>query len=69
MAIKLSKPLVQMLRTLTSKQAEAGSKSLKKKFSDLIKGESFVPQQIFNGDQTGLFLKKLPSRTSMAEEE
>ena len=84
---------MQILKTLTSKQAEDGSKSLlrrsgvhsvqkhgeaassnkretekfKKEFSDLIKA-GLVQQQVFNGDETGLFLKKLPNRTLITEE-
>ena len=54
--------------TLTSMQAEDGSKSLQKEFSDLIKA-GFVPQQVFNADKTGLFWKKLPNRSFITEEE
>ena len=41
----------------------------KKVFSDLIKTKGFVPQQVFNGDETGLFFKRLPNRTFITEEE
>ena len=95
MAIKLRKPLVQILKTLTSKQAEYTSKSikkeveftvyldmerqqvqtrkrlrsLKKEISGLIKAEGFVPQQVFNGDETGVLGEKLPNCTFVTQEE
>ena len=31
------------------------SEKFEKEFSDLINAEGFVPQQVFNGDETGLF--------------
>ena len=45
------------------------AKKFKKEFSDLIKAEGFVPQQVFNGEKMCLFYKKLPNRTFMTEEE
>ena len=41
---------------------------LKKEFSD-IKAEGFVPQQVFDGDKTGLFWNMLPNRTFIRQEE
>ena len=34
-----------------------------------MKAADFVPQQVSNGDKTGLLLKKLPNRTFITEEE
>ena len=45
------------------------AKKFKREFSDLIKAESFIPQQVFNRDKTGLFLKKLPNRIFITGEE
>ena len=39
----------------------------KEELCDLIKAEVFVPQQVLNGDETGLFVKKLPNRTFIKE--
>ena len=44
------------------------TKKFKKEFSDLIKAEDFVAQQVFDGDKIGLFLKKLSNRTFTTEE-
>ena len=44
-------------------QARNRQRSLKKELSDLIKAEGFVQQQVFDGDKTCLFFKKLPNRT------
>ena len=33
------------------------------------KAEGFVPQQVFDGDETCIFLKKLPNRTFITKEE
>lgn len=41
------------------KAAEAFPHRLK----DLIEGKGFIPSQIFNVDETGLFWKRMPSRT------
>ena len=38
-------------------------------FSDMIKKESFLPQQVSNADETGLFLKKMPNKTYITKEE
>ena len=45
------------------------AEKLKKEFNDLIKAEGFVTQQVFNGNETGLFLKKFPNHTFITEEE
>ena len=44
------------------------AEKFKKEFSDVLKA-GFVPQQVVNGDKTGLFGKKLPNRTFTTEEE
>uniref|UniRef100_UPI00358F0D9F tigger transposable element-derived protein 1-like isoform X2 n=1 Tax=Myxine glutinosa TaxID=7769 RepID=UPI00358F0D9F len=38
-------------------------------FAELIKAEGYIPQQIFNCDETGLFWKKMPRRTYITAEE
>lgn len=40
-----------------------------KEFNAFVKKEGYVPQQIFNVDETGLFWKKLPNRTYITKEE
>lgn len=38
-------------------------------FSDFVKAEGYLPQQVFNCDETGLFWKKMPNRTYITKEE
>ncbi|XP_064090794.1 tigger transposable element-derived protein 1-like [Macrobrachium nipponense] len=38
-------------------------------FAELIEEEGYIPQQVFNCDETGLFWKKMPRRTYITEEE
>ena len=38
-------------------------------FDKIIKEEDYVPQQVFNCDETGLFWKKMPKRTFITQEE
>ncbi|XP_036130983.1 tigger transposable element-derived protein 1-like [Molossus molossus] len=40
-----------------------------KEFSDYVKAEGFVPEQVFNCDETGLFWKKMPANTYITKEE
>lgn len=40
-----------------------------KKFEELINQEGYIPQQVFNCDETGLFWKKMPRRTYITVEE
>ena len=55
-------------REAASSSKKEAEKS-KKEFSDLIKAVGFIPQQVFNGDETNLFWKKLPNRAFITEEE
>ncbi|XP_033009888.1 tigger transposable element-derived protein 1-like [Lacerta agilis] len=38
-------------------------------FKDYVESQGFVPQQVFNCDETGLFWKKMPRRTYITQEE
>ncbi|XP_069156566.1 tigger transposable element-derived protein 1-like [Procambarus clarkii] len=38
-------------------------------FQEFVDREQFLPQQVFNCDETGLFWKKLPKRTYITQEE
>lgn len=40
-----------------------------KTFSELIEAKGYIPQQVFNCDETGLFWKKMPNRTYITAEE
>ncbi|XP_035210630.1 tigger transposable element-derived protein 1-like [Stegodyphus dumicola] len=54
---------------------EAGSADKKEaekfsiNFQKCIKDEGYCPQQVFNADETGLFWKRMPSRTFITKEE
>ena len=39
------------------------------KFKDFVDREGFIPEQVFNCDETGLFWKKMPERTYITREE
>ena len=39
------------------------------KFKDFVDREGFIPKQVFNCDETGLFWKKMPKRTYITREE
>ncbi|XP_061622154.1 tigger transposable element-derived protein 1-like [Phyllopteryx taeniolatus] len=41
----------------------------RKTFTDVIAAEGYVPQQVFNCDETGLFWKRMPRRTFITIEE
>ncbi|CAI5790600.1 transposable element-derived 1-like [Podarcis lilfordi] len=38
-------------------------------FLEVVKTEGYVPQQVFNCDETGLFWKRMPKRTFITQEE
>ena len=38
-------------------------------FAKFIKEEDYLPQQVFNCDETGLFWKKMPRRTYITQDE
>ncbi|XP_068237203.1 tigger transposable element-derived protein 1-like [Palaemon carinicauda] len=40
-----------------------------KKFEKIVEDEGYIEQQVFNCDETGLFSKKMPSRTYITAEE
>jgi hypothetical protein len=40
-----------------------------KEFGEFVETGGFVPQQVFNCDETGLFWKKTPNRTYITQEE
>ena len=40
-----------------------------KTFAELIKAHGYIPQQVFNCNETGLFWKKMPSKTYIMAEE
>ncbi|XP_067944893.1 tigger transposable element-derived protein 1-like [Watersipora subatra] len=59
--------------TIRLKEAASSNKKeadhFLKKFEELISNEGYIPQQVFNCDETGLFWKKLPRRTYITAEE
>ena len=57
------------------RHGEAASSDVKaadeyvKRFASLVAEEGYIPQQVFNCDETGLFWKKMPRRTFITAEE
>ncbi|GBM97528.1 Tigger transposable element-derived protein 1 [Araneus ventricosus] len=57
------------------RHGEAASSDVKaaedylKIFSELIEANGYIPQKVFNCDETGLFWKKMPNRTYITAEE
>ncbi|XP_067127449.1 tigger transposable element-derived protein 1-like [Centruroides vittatus] len=47
----------------------SGAEKFLSEFKDYIKAEGFIPQQVFNCDETGPFWKKMPKRTFITQEE
>ena len=39
------------------------------KFREYVEAEGFVPQQVFNWDETGLLWKEMPNRSYIPQEE
>lgn len=46
-----------------------GAKQFVIDFKNFVDAEEYVPQQVFNCDETGLFWKKMPRRTYITREE
>jgi hypothetical protein len=40
-----------------------------REIKDLVDKEDFIPEKVFNSDDTGLFWKKMPNRTHVTKEE
>ncbi|XP_025099955.1 tigger transposable element-derived protein 1-like [Pomacea canaliculata] len=47
---------------------KAGAEKFVQEFRQIIEG-GYIPQQVFNADETGLFWKKLPNKTYITKEE
>ncbi|XP_048366890.1 tigger transposable element-derived protein 1-like isoform X1 [Sphaerodactylus townsendi] len=48
---------------------KSGAEKFVSEFKDHVEGEGFIPQQVFNCDETGLFWKKMPKTTFITQEE
>uniref|UniRef100_A0A3Q2YW47 HTH CENPB-type domain-containing protein n=1 Tax=Hippocampus comes TaxID=109280 RepID=A0A3Q2YW47_HIPCM len=48
---------------------DKAAEAYKESFLKMVEEEGYVPHQVFNADETGLFWKKMPNRTFIREEE
>ncbi|XP_051783790.1 tigger transposable element-derived protein 1-like [Erpetoichthys calabaricus] len=55
-------------REAASSNAEA-AKNFVKMFTKFVKDQGYIPQQVFNCDETGLFWNRMPKRTYITQEE
>ncbi|XP_066131217.1 tigger transposable element-derived protein 1-like [Saccopteryx bilineata] len=46
----------------------SGAEKFVSEFKDYVEAKGFIPQQVFNCDETGLFWKKMPKRTFITQE-
>ncbi|XP_015437248.1 PREDICTED: tigger transposable element-derived protein 1-like [Dufourea novaeangliae] len=63
------KPVGAGLTTLESSSDVKAAEVYIKTFSELIEAKGYIPQQVFNCDETGLFWKRMPNRTYITAEE
>ena len=52
-----------------SADTNAARRYVEDKFPKLINEGGYLPEQVFNMDETGLFRKRLPSRTFLFKDE
>lgn len=48
---------------------DKAAEAYKESFLKMVEEEGYVPHQVFNADETGLFWKKMPNRTFITQEE
>lgn len=59
---------IQVTGESASADVEA-AKNYPAQFKAIIESKSYLPEQVFNADETGLFWKKMPTRTYIAKTE
>ncbi|UYV76721.1 hypothetical protein LAZ67_14001873 [Cordylochernes scorpioides] len=68
-AIKFYKELKESEPSTSSRENEEAARKYPEKLAKIIKDGGYCAHQIFNADETGLFWKKMPTRTYIAKSE
>ena len=53
----------------TASADHAAAEKYQDEFEKMVQEKGYLPEQVFNADETGLFWKKMPSRTFLSQQE
>ncbi|GFX53739.1 DDE-1 domain-containing protein [Trichonephila clavipes] len=68
-ALKFYKELKESEPSTSSRENEEAARKYPEKLAKIIKDGEYCAHQVFNADETGLFWKKMPTRTYIAKSE